>query len=128
MLILTTCSIIIIRNNYIKYHTLIDRYEDNDKFIVLRYTNFCPRRISGISWRSFSLVDETGEYNTHDRPAAIHWQTLSPNIVSSTRRHEWDLKSWKVSMTFPQQHHHFYCVHNSAKTIIKLSVVNIKHD
>ena len=45
MLILTTCSIIIIRNNYIKYHTLIDRYEDNDKFIVLRYTNFCPRRI-----------------------------------------------------------------------------------
>ena len=34
--------------------------------------------ISVISWRSVLLVEETGE---NDRPVAIHWQTLSHNIV-----------------------------------------------
>jgi hypothetical protein len=40
--------------------------------------------ISGISWRSVLLVEETGEYH---RSAASHWQTLSHNVASSTPRH-----------------------------------------
>ena len=41
--------------------------------------------ISGISWQSFLLVEETGE---NRRPAASHGQALSHNVVSSTPRHE----------------------------------------
>ena len=37
--------------------------------------------ISVISWQSVLLVKETGE---NHRPAAIHWQSWSHNVVSST--------------------------------------------
>jgi len=42
--------------------------------------------ISGISWRSVLLVEETGVPGENHRPSASHWQTLSHNIVSSTPR------------------------------------------
>jgi hypothetical protein len=39
--------------------------------------------ISVISWRSVLLVEETGVPAENHRPVASHWQTLSPNFVSS---------------------------------------------
>ena len=41
--------------------------------------------ISVISWRSVSLVEETGE---NHRPVASHSQILSHNVVSRTPHHE----------------------------------------
>ena len=49
--------------------------------------------ISAISWWSVLLAEETVVPGENHRPAASHWQTLSHNVVSSTPRHEWDLKS-----------------------------------
>ena len=46
--------------------------------------------ISAISWRSVSLVEETGVPGENHRPAASHRQTLSQNVVSNTPRHERD--------------------------------------
>jgi hypothetical protein len=44
--------------------------------------------ISAISWQSVLLVEETGLHRENQRPAAIHWQTLSHNAVSSAPRPE----------------------------------------
>ena len=41
--------------------------------------------ISGISWRSVLLVEETGVPGENHRPASV-WQTLSHNFASSTPR------------------------------------------
>jgi hypothetical protein len=49
--------------------------------------------ISVISWRSVSLVEETGVPRENHRPAASHRQTLSQNVVSNTPRHERGLNS-----------------------------------
>ena len=46
--------------------------------------------ISGISWRSVLLMEETRVPRENNRPAASHWETLSHNAVSSTPLHEWD--------------------------------------
>ena len=43
--------------------------------------------ISVISWQSVLLVEATGIPRENHRPTAIHWQTLSHNVVSSTARH-----------------------------------------
>jgi len=45
--------------------------------------------ISDISRRSYLLVEETGVPGVNHWPAASHWQTLSPNVVSP----EWDSNS-----------------------------------
>jgi len=37
--------------------------------------------ISGISWLSVLLVEETGVTGENHRPATSHWQTLSHNVV-----------------------------------------------
>jgi hypothetical protein len=39
--------------------------------------------ISGRSWRSVLLVEETGVPGENHRPVVSHWQTLSYNVVSS---------------------------------------------
>jgi hypothetical protein len=44
--------------------------------------------ISGMSWRSVLLVEETGVRRENHRPVASHWQTLSHNVVLSTPCHE----------------------------------------
>ena len=44
--------------------------------------------ISVISLQSVLLVEETGVPEDNHRPAAIHLQTLSHNVISSTPRHE----------------------------------------
>ena len=44
--------------------------------------------ISDISWRPVLLVEETGVPGENRRPVAIHCQTLSHNVVSSTPRRE----------------------------------------
>ena len=46
-----------------------------------------------ILWQSVLLVEETGVPGEDHRPAAIQWQTLSYNVVSSTPRHERNLNS-----------------------------------
>ena len=40
--------------------------------------------ISVISWRSVSLVEETGVPRENHWPAGSHWQTLSHNVIQST--------------------------------------------
>jgi hypothetical protein len=40
-----------------------------------------------ISWRSVSLVEETGVPGENHRPASSHRQTLSQNVVSNTPRY-----------------------------------------
>ena len=69
------------------------KYDNNSIFIfiglscwksvwlmVLHATN-----ISAISLRSVLLVEETGVPGENHRPVASHRQTLSHNVVSSTR-------------------------------------------
>jgi len=50
--------------------------------------------ISGISWRSVLLVEETGVPWEKPRPAESHRQTLWHNVASSTPRHERDSTRW----------------------------------
>ena len=42
--------------------------------------------ISVILWRPISLVEDTGVPGENYLPATNHWQTLSHNVVSNTRR------------------------------------------
>ena len=49
--------------------------------------------VSVIWWRSVLLVEETEVPRENYRPAAIHCQTLSHKVVSSTPRHERDSNS-----------------------------------
>jgi hypothetical protein len=42
--------------------------------------------ISVILWQPVLLVEETSVPRKNQRLAAIHWQTLSYNVVSSTPR------------------------------------------
>ena len=49
--------------------------------------------IAVILWQSVLMVDETGVPGENHRPVASHCQTLSPNVVSSTPRHERDSNS-----------------------------------
>ena len=44
--------------------------------------------ISVISWRSVSLVEETGVSGENHQPVASHGQTLSHSVISSTPLHE----------------------------------------
>ena len=48
--------------------------------------NATVNNISGISWRSELLMQETGVPRENHRPAVRHWQTLSHIVVSSTSR------------------------------------------
>jgi len=69
-------------------------FAGNSVSIRVMVLNATFNNISAISWRSDLLVQETevlGEKN--NRSVAIHWQTLSHNVVSSTPRHEPDSKS-----------------------------------
>jgi len=53
------------------------------------------------SWRSFLLVEETGVPAENYRPVASQWQTLSQNVVSSTPRHEPEIKSLVITYRRP---------------------------
>ena len=46
------------------------------------------KNITVISWRSVSLVEETGVPGKNHQPVACHWQTLSYNVESSTSKEE----------------------------------------
>ena len=54
--------------------------------------NVIFNNISVISWRSvlLLLMEETGVPGENHRHVAIHWQTSSHNVVSSTPRDERD--------------------------------------
>ena len=64
-----------------------DRFHSGVRFRVM-LLNAVFNNISVLSWRSVLLVEETGAPKENHRPAAIHWQTLSCNVLSSTHRHE----------------------------------------
>jgi len=49
--------------------------------------NATINKISVISWRSVSVVEETRVPGENHLLVASHWQTLSPNVISSTPRH-----------------------------------------
>jgi hypothetical protein len=51
--------------------------------------NATYNNISAISLRSVLLVEESGELGENHRPVAVHWQTLWPDVVSSTPRISW---------------------------------------
>ena len=48
--------------------------------------NATLNNISVISWLPVLLIEETGVPGENHRPAAIHSQTLSHNVVSSIPR------------------------------------------
>jgi len=56
--------------------------------VTVMVINATFNSISVISWRSVLLEEETGVPGENHRSPAIHWQTLSHNVVSSTPRHE----------------------------------------
>ena len=49
--------------------------------------------ISVMSWRSVSLVENTGVPGENRRPVASHWKTFSHNVVTNARdspsQHQW---------------------------------------
>ena len=51
--------------------------------------------ISATSWRSVLFAEETGVPGENKRPVAIHRQTQSHNVVSSTPRHLQD-SNWQL--------------------------------
>jgi len=55
------------------------------KSVWLMVLNGTFTNISAISWRSVLLVEETGVPGEKHIPVASHKQTLSHNVVSSTR-------------------------------------------
>ena len=66
-----------------KYWSLSLRFRNKVWFMELNATF---NNISAISWRSVLLMVETGVPGENHRPVAIHWQTLSHNVVLSTPR------------------------------------------
>jgi hypothetical protein len=58
--------------------------------IIIRIdqNNATFNNISVISWQSVLLMEETGVPAENHRPVVSQWQTLSPNVVSSTPCHE----------------------------------------
>ena len=56
------------------------------KWVRVMVFNATFNNISVISWRSVLLVEETGVPGENRRPATIHWQTVSCDVVSSTPR------------------------------------------
>ena len=74
----------------IRYFRACGSYHDNAMVFNATFNN-----ISGISWRSVLVVEETGESH---RPVARHWQTSSHNVVLSTPRHERDSNSTIVAI------------------------------
>ena len=50
--------------------------------------NATSNDISAISWQSVLLMEETGVPGENRRPAAIHRQTLSHNVLLNTPSHE----------------------------------------
>ena len=80
-------------------------------------TTFNNMNISLISCRSVLLLEETGE---NHRPAAIHWQTLSHNVVSSTPRligfriHNFNGDRYWLHQSLPQSYMSLYSCNNVA--------------
>jgi hypothetical protein len=58
------------------------------KLVGFMVFNATFNTISAISWRSILLVEEIIVPKENHRPVAIHWHTLSHNVVSSTPRNE----------------------------------------
>ena len=61
--------------------------------------NATSNNISGISWRSVLLVEETEVPRDNHQPVGSHWQTLSYNVVHLTlieiQTHNWT--SWVIN-------------------------------
>ena len=54
------------------------------------YATFNNISVTGISWRSVVMVEETTATGENHQPVASYWQTMKHNVVSSTHRHERD--------------------------------------
>ena len=81
------------KNNFwmLQYNSQAKMWEKlRVRFMVFNSTF---NNISVITWRSILLVEETGAMGKKHWPVASHWQTLSPNVVLSTPRHERDSNS-----------------------------------
>ena len=77
---------------------LLPSYKANIKESIISLVWFMMLKatfnnISVASQRSVLLVEETGVPAENHQPVAIHWKTLSHNIVSSTHCHKWGSKS-----------------------------------
>jgi hypothetical protein len=62
--------------------------QNNISWVRVMVFNVTFNNMSVILWRSVLLVEETRVHGENHRPS--HWQTLSHNVLSSTRRHERD--------------------------------------
>ena len=51
------------------------------------------------AWRSVLFVEQTGVLGVRIQQAAIHWQTLSHNVVSPTPRQERVTNGWLSSLS-----------------------------
>jgi len=72
--------------------------------------------ISVLSWWSVLLVEETGVPGENHWPVRSHWQTLSPNVVSSTPRDDVDRRKHNnisVLQKFPTPVHSTINIHYS---------------
>ena len=61
--------------------------------VMVMEFNATFNNMSGISWRSVLLVEETGVPGEDHRPPESHLHTSSDNAVSSTPRHRQDSSS-----------------------------------
>jgi hypothetical protein len=75
------------------YHKIYGKRNKNTLNKGKRVFNVTFNNISGISWRSVLLVEETGVPGENHRHVASHWQNISHNVVSSKPRHQRDLNS-----------------------------------
>jgi hypothetical protein len=81
----SSCSIILLNQT-----KLVGPFDFNIRIMVFNDTF---KNISAISWWSVLLVKETEVPGNNHQPVVSHWQTLSPNVVSSAPYHEHDSNS-----------------------------------
>jgi hypothetical protein len=83
---------------------------------IWAYLNATFNNISVLWWRSVLLVEETSVPGENHWPVASNWQTLSPNVVSSTPRHEQGFNS-QLQKTHDLPHYlNMYTDHNNQLT------------
>ena len=84
-----SCFIILVKR-YIDKHYILSAGGGSKCIRDIRVVDFNANfyNISGISWLSVLLVEETGVLGENHRPVASHGPTLSHYVVSSTPRHE----------------------------------------
>jgi hypothetical protein len=89
------------------------------------------KNISGISWWSVLLLEETGVPGENYQPVVSHWQTLSHNVVSSVNARSY---SFIIYICFPTNTTHvfpnpqFISEWKKNNVVVSVSLGNITYD